>query len=331
MKSIDLQKLVFSKYQKGEDAPKIFQDLNGAVSYGTIRRWCKTIAETGALKLSTSPGRSRAIRTEGTIQKVKSCLKNKKQLSARKLGIKLGISGTTTRRILKDDLNLRPCKKRIEPALTEAHKGKRVQFANWIRNNFSKADTMRILFSDEKMFDIDGVYNVQNERIWAVDRATADDMGGKVQKRKFPQKVMVWHEACSEGVTPLVIFDKGTVDRARYINEVLPVALKYGNSVFGTNWTFQQDGAKPHTHALTQQWCRGNFPSFIDKERWPANSPDLNPLDYSLWNELTHMMRWNNVSSKPTLINELKRAVKRIRNEVVLESCSFDFSFTECF
>ena len=48
--------------------------------------------------------------------------------------------------------------------------------------------------------------------------------------------------ACSKGLAPLVIFDKGTVDPARYIKEVLPVALKYGNKVFGNVWTFQQDG-----------------------------------------------------------------------------------------
>ena len=112
---------------------------------------------------------------------------------------------------------------------------------------------MKILFSDEKMFDIDGVYNSQNDRIWAVDRVTANNNGGIKKQRKFPQKVMVWMGACSKGLTPLVIFDKGTVDHARYIKEVLPVALKYGNKVFGNVWTFQQDGVRPHTHHLTQQ------------------------------------------------------------------------------
>ena len=41
---------------------------------------------------------------------------------------------------------------------------------------------------------------------------------------------MVW----SEGVAPLVLFEKGTVHHHRYIKEVLPVALRYGNSQFGT-------------------------------------------------------------------------------------------------
>ena len=37
-----------------------------------------------------------------------------------------------------------------------------------------RTDTMRSLFSDEKFFDIDGVYNSQNDRVWAVDCADAD-------------------------------------------------------------------------------------------------------------------------------------------------------------
>ena len=59
---------------------------------------------------------------------------------------------------------------------------------------------MKILFSDKKMFDIDGVYNLQNDRIWAVIRQEADKADGKKQKRKFSEKVMVWL-----GVSPLVI------------------------------------------------------------------------------------------------------------------------------
>ena len=43
------------------------------------------------------------------------------------------------------------------------------------------------------------------------------------------------------------------MDHRRDIDEILPVALKYGNESFSDNWTFQQDGAKPHTHASTQE------------------------------------------------------------------------------
>ncbi|CAF1600072.1 unnamed protein product [Rotaria magnacalcarata] len=74
---------------------------------------------------------------------------------------------------------------------------------------------------------------------------------------------------------------------------------------------FQQDGAKPHTHHLTQKWCRDKFPSFIHKDHWPPNSPDLNPLNYCIWDEIAQHVNREKVTSKPTLIDELKRAVKK--------------------
>ncbi|CAF1513704.1 unnamed protein product [Rotaria magnacalcarata] len=139
-----------------------------------------------------------------------------------------------------------------------------------------------------------------------IDRADADKNGDIKQKRKFPQKVTVWLGACSKGVTPLVILNEGIVNHAVYIEKVLPDALKYGNQVFGSDWVFQQDGAKSHSHHLTQQWCRDNFPSFIGKGRWLPNSPDLNHLDYSIWDELVNIINWNKVQSKKTLIQQIK-------------------------
>ena len=90
---------------------------------------------------------------------------------------------------------------------------------------------------------------------------------------------MVWLAVWSENVASFVLFEKGTLDHHRYIKEVLPVALRYGNSKFGNNWTFQQDNGTPHTHQETEDWCSQHFPSFIDKDEWPANSPNSNPLD----------------------------------------------------
>ena len=120
-------------------------------------------------------------------------------------------------------MGLGPYKQRIVLLMTDAEKLKRKKFANWVETNFKKEGTLKILFSDEKIFDIDGVCNAHNNRMWAVDRNEADEKGGKKQKRKFSQKVMIWLGVCSKGVRPLVILDKGTIDHDRYIKEVLPV------------------------------------------------------------------------------------------------------------
>ena len=322
MKSKDLQKIVLSKYQNHDAPTEIHRDLSGGIGLRTIERWCQMIRRSGSITLSKPSGPPRLVRTKDNIQKVKNRLRRKKRVSARKIAMELDISERSVRRIMKSDLGLYPYEKIWEPLLSDDHRVKRKKFTNWVRTNFRKEGTMRILFSDEKFFDIDGVYNSQNDRVWAVDRADADKKGGIKQRRKFPRKVMVWLGACSEGVTSLVLLDEGTVDHAVYIEKVLPVALKYGNQVFGNDWVFQQDGGRPHSHHLTQKWCRDNFPSFIDKDHWPPNSPDFNPLDYSIWEELVNAIDWTNVKSKTTLVQQLESSVKKIRQSVVFESCA---------
>jgi hypothetical protein len=147
--------------------------------------------DTGSIQLSTPPGGPRFARTSKTIQKVKHKLDQKKMVSVRRLAKEYGIFKSSAHRILVDDLKPHAYKMTIEPKLTEEHKNKRKKFVNLVGNNFRKEDTMPILFSDEKIFDLDGMFNSQNQRIWAASRDEADEKGGIKMKQKFPQKAMV--------------------------------------------------------------------------------------------------------------------------------------------
>ena len=79
MKSKDLQKVVLSKYQKGDTPTQIYHDLNGTLGLSTIKRWCQMICRTGSIDLSKSSGAPRLIRTKENIQKVKNRLRRKKE------------------------------------------------------------------------------------------------------------------------------------------------------------------------------------------------------------------------------------------------------------
>lgn len=321
MKSKELQNLVLRLHNENHSNREISKMLRNQVSHTTINEWIRRFKESGTISLRKPSGRPRSIRTKNMIRKVKQhLLTAKKKKSTRRLAKQFLISRRSMQRLIRFDIGWKSYVKRLTPKLTPQQKLKRMVFGRWVRKHVRKSMTKDILFSDEKRFDIDGIYNKQNDRIWAPNRLQADINGGTHQKTKFPTGVMVWLGVCYFGATRPVIIEKGTINTARYIKEILPIALKDGKKLMGNKFTFQQDGASAHTSQQTQTWCKAHFWDFWPKSRWPPNSPDLNPLDYSIWSELCTQMNWSKVSNKTTLIKEIRAGTKKIRKGVLQRS-----------
>ena len=133
MKSKDLQKLVLYKYEAEQTPKKVFEDLNGAVSYRTVKRWCKMIRKDDAIDLSKSFGCHRTVRAKANIQKIKRKSKSGKRISWRKLALEMDMSFSSAYRILRKDLKIKLYKKTVEPLLKDEHKAQWKKFANWAR------------------------------------------------------------------------------------------------------------------------------------------------------------------------------------------------------
>ena len=317
MKSPVLRDLVISKTQKGFSPQRIFEDLEGSVTLDTIKRWRREYKRSGKTQGCHSPGRKRTIRTPALIHKVKQ----KKGKSSRVLSRELRVSRTSIRRIQVEDLGRFPYKEVFEPKLTDIQKSKRVAFAKKVQRTMSTDDCEHVVFSDEKMFNVNGPQNAQNTRFWACTRQEADAQGATKGRTKFPGSVMVFLAVCSKGCSQPVFFDK-TVTADSYCKKGLPIAKRLGNHAFGRYWTFQQDGATAHTAKSTQSWCQDNLPAFFDKDTWPPNSPDINPVDYCVWNEVVTKMKWDRVNSKAELIREIRNTVRRLQHsESITEAC----------
>ncbi len=267
------------------------------------------------------PGRPRSARTSHVIKKIEKIVAKKGRQSTRKISKTVNISQSSVHNTLTEDSKSHPNKCRKEPKITQTHQAKRKQFANWGKKHFSKIAAQRAVFCDEKFFNVDGVNNHQNHRIWASSRIEADKKGPVLKKQKFPQKVMIWLAVAKKNHSRPIIFKTKSVDHSVYISKALPEALWFGTSLFGPRWTFVQDGATPHTHHLTQQWCSAHLPSFIPASLWPPNSPDLNPLDFSIWNEMVEGMHWQNVVNKQSLIKEVRRSCQRLNPDTLQKSC----------
>ncbi len=135
------------------------------------------------------------------------------------------------------------------------------------------------------------------------------ESGGRVERNiihkssvKFPQSVMIWAVMSSAGVGPLC-FLKYTVNAAIYQeildHFMLPSADKlYGDAAF----IFQQDLAPAHTAKGTKSWFNDHGVTVLD---WPANSPDLIPIE-NIWGIVKRKMR----DSRPNSADDLNATIK---------------------
>ena len=98
---------------------------------------------------------------------------------------------------------------------------------------------------------------------------------------------MVWAAMSSAGFGPLC-FLKSTVNAAIYQEIVEHFILPSADKLYGdADFIFQQDLAPAHTAKGTKSWFNDLGVTVLD---WPANSPDLNPIE-NLWGIVKRKMR----------------------------------------
>jgi hypothetical protein len=146
-----------------------------------------------------------------------------------------------------------------------------------------------IFFTDEKVFDLDSVSNSRLDRYLSSQKSSEVPENVKFKfQTKHPQSVMVFGLVASDGKKmPPFFWPKGTkINADAYIDVLQNVVLPWIKRNYRSpdiRYIFQQDGAPCHTAKKTQAWLKENLRGFWDKDMWPPNSPDLNPLDFSIW------------------------------------------------
>ncbi len=168
----------------------------------------------------------------------------------------------------------------------------------------------KVLFSDESKFCIS--FGNQGPRVWRKSGEAQNPCCLK-SSVKFPQSVMIWAAMSSAGVGPLC-FLKSTVNAAIYQEILEHFMLPSADKLYGdADFIFQQDLAPAHTAKGTKSWFNDHGVTVLD---WPANSPDLNPIE-NLWGIVKRKMR----DTRPNNADELKATVKETWASIPPQQC----------
>lgn len=215
---------------------------------------------------------------------------------------------TTHRRLKEKGYNSRI--PGVKPLLNKRQRQKRLTWAKQ-KKNWTVAQWSKVLFSDESKCCIS--FGNQGVRVWR-KRGEAQSPSCLKSSVKFPQSVMVWGAMSSAGVGSLC-FIKSKVNAVVYQEILEHFMLPSADKLYGeNNFIFQHDLAPAHSAKTTASWFADHNITVLD---WPANSPDLNPIE-NLWGITKKRVRDTCCKNA----EELKAALKETWASITPQQCN---------
>lgn len=312
---------VIALHKCGKSAGQIFELLKPlGISRMFVYRAIARFGELSGVEDRPKSGRPRVVRTSAVVKAVRERIRRNPLRKQKIMSKELDISTRSMSRLIRDDLHMKAYRRSTGHLLTPQLKKIRLERCKRLLQWHADNGHENILFTDEKIFTVEEVFNKQNDKIYATSSKEAKKVVPRVQRGHHPSSVMVWWGVSHHGVTSLHFCEKGVKTGAKvYQKDVLEGVVKgLTNTLFnGRRWIFQQDSAPAHKAKTTQEWLRVNIPGFIAAEDWPSGSPDLNPLDYALWSELENMACKTHHRNLGSLKTALTRAASSISMEIV--------------
>ena len=299
------------------------QDISMSLKVNRMLVWrtVKRYEETGDVQNRPGQGRPRTVRTPKLINSTREKIRRNPKRTIQKLAKQSNVSYGTMSTVLRKDLKLSPFKHVKKHQLSAQVVDKRLQRSKILLSRIHDGTLPNLVFSDEKIFNVEHHFNSQNDRIWSKN----GDEGSRVVTRKqCPTSVMVWAAVTESSRSPLFFVDKGVkLNQKNYRDAILVGALlPWARKHFKKRpWSFQQDSAPSYGTKSIQEWLSENVPHFITKDEWPPSSPDLNPMDFGIWSYLESKVSTVHHHSLDALKVKLLKEWAKIPQSVIRDSC----------
>lgn len=261
--------------------------------------------------------RTKSVCTAANMEIVAQGLVENPYSSIRRTSAELGISNTSVHRMLHD-MNFRPFHPTLLQSLKASDYPIRLHYSELFLNQLSvEADLVdRILWTDEAIFKINGRVNRHNCVYWSTE-----NLHETLEEELNVPGLCVWAGVWSFGIIG-PFFIEGTVNAERYLNlltnSIIPILQ--ARPVY-ERMLWQQDGAPAHFSLTVRAFLDQHFPGrWIGRNgpiAWPPRSPDLTPMDYSIWGILKEKV----FTRRPKSIPEMRQFIVEEFQLLSVELC----------
>ncbi len=289
-----------------------YATLEIAKKLGRDHRTVQCYFNDGKLKRNTRKiEKNKGLRTvsERDLRKIRLSLARNPHATSKKVFEDAGvpnIAKTTRCRLLKTIGKVK--KPTITCPLNPRHKVKRLE---WVTKNL-KTDFSKVLFTDECRANLDGPDSWASG--WVLNNQS---VGTRMRRQQGGGGVMFWAGIIGDKVVGPYKVEKGVkLDSDGYcklLDEAFFPWYKTLKNGEKRKFIFQQDNAPSHVSNKTMAYLKKKGISENKIMDWPANSPDLNPIE-NYWGILKRQIYEG--GRQFSSLNDLWEAVKDAANSV---------------